>query len=210
MKIWSYQEIKEFEHAVKSGDTLRVALYLQQDSNLVNHSIDGMHPIWLGISNEDLNLFSTLIQFNPWVEGLDESSNFGGPVDPYLLILGNLDVLSAVARWVGVDHVLGEQQTLLHIAAHYRYLEAMELLLKLGANPNSICGEKQGAETALHRTFFIHRHANTDPYDYVRLLIEYGADPSIKNINDVSCIDYITRAGDYEEKIVNLIKNNIR
>lgn len=110
-------------------------------------------------------------------------------------------VSSVYAENVGaVKHLLGkfpghseylanyhdDYGTLIH---HIDNLEIIEILLKLGTNPN-VRRIKDG-NTKLH---MLTNH-NTSVIDLVRLLLKYGADPNIKNLEGKTVFDIAKERG---------------
>jgi ankyrin repeat protein len=84
--------------------------------------------------------------------------------------------------------------TPLHHAVRFRSPAAVETLLRHGARVNQVC--KRSGSTALHRavtstgapeTAGKHKEAK----QIIKLLMEFGADPSLKNKNGKSPRDYV-------------------
>jgi len=84
--------------------------------------------------------------------------------------------------------------TPLHHAVRFRNPAAVEALLKNGAAVNQTC--KRSGSTALHRAVTSTGAPGTAGKDaearkIVELLLQYGADPSIKNKSGKTAADYV-------------------
>lgn len=83
--------------------------------------------------------------------------------------------------------------TPLHCAVRFRSPTAVATLLEHGANVNQVC--KRSGSTPLHRAVTTTGAPGTagrhlEAKEIVGLLLQYGADPSIKNKNGKTPLDY--------------------
>jgi tankyrase len=84
--------------------------------------------------------------------------------------------------------------TLLHHAVRFRCPDAVEALLRHGASVNQAC--KRSGSTPLHRavtsTGAPHTAGKqTEAKEIIKLLLKFGADPSLKNKNGKRPADYV-------------------
>lgn len=88
--------------------------------------------------------------------------------------------------------------TALHHAVRFRSPTAVATLLEHGANANQTC--KRSGSTALHRAVTSTGAPGTagrqaESRQIIKLLLQHGADPSIKNRNGKIAADYVTGDG---------------
>jgi uncharacterized protein len=84
--------------------------------------------------------------------------------------------------------------TPLHHAVRFRSPTAVATLLEHGANVNQVC--RRSGSTPLHRAVTSTgapgtAGRNEEARQIIKLLLEYGADPSIKNRNGRTAADYV-------------------
>jgi len=84
--------------------------------------------------------------------------------------------------------------TPLHHAVRFRSPAAVETLLRLGANVNQAC--KRSGSTPLHRAVTSTGAPSTsgkndEVREIIEILLQYGADPAIKNKNGKTPADYV-------------------
>ena len=84
--------------------------------------------------------------------------------------------------------------TALHMAVRFRSPAAVETLLAHGARPNQAC--KRSGSTALHRAVTSTGAPETagrqeEARQIIQLLLQFGADPSLKNKNGKTPADYV-------------------
>jgi tankyrase len=93
--------------------------------------------------------------------------------------------------------------TPLHFAVRFRNVAAVEALLRHGANVNQAC--KRSGSTPLHRAVTWTGAPSTagkqeEAKEIIRLLLQYGADPALKNKSGKRPADYVK-----DEQILNLL-----
>ena len=84
--------------------------------------------------------------------------------------------------------------TPLHHAVRFRSPAAVETLLQHGANVNQVC--KRSGSTALHRAVTSTGAPETagkqdEARQIIELLLQFGADPAIKNKSGKKAVDYV-------------------
>jgi len=84
--------------------------------------------------------------------------------------------------------------TALHHAVRFRSPAAVETLLRHGARVNQVC--KRSGSTALHRAVTSTGAPETagkrdEASQIIKTLLKFGADPSIKNKNGKTPVDYV-------------------
>lgn len=78
-----------------------------------------------------------------------------------------------IRKGINLNEINKELLTPVHIAADNSHCDLLEVLLKYGAKPNALDG---GGATALHRCAAAGKHESC------RLLLQYGVDPSLRNL----------------------------
>jgi uncharacterized protein len=96
--------------------------------------------------------------------------------------------------------------TPLHHAVRFRSPAAVRTLLERGARVNQVC--KRSGSTALHRAVTTTGAPGTagkheEAKRIIKILMKFGADPSIKNKNGKRPADYVR-----DESILKLLKGN--
>ena len=119
-----------------------------------------------------------------------------------LLNSNKLDKLQGLLTKDNVNVYGASEQSLLHIAVNYLNLEAVRMLLSLGANLDIRDGD---GDTPLIYVASRHQHDMDKLYDITKLLLEAGADPNVKGNKGMTAIRWAVCIPSGDFRLVRLL-----
>lgn len=175
--------------AIDNGDT-KTALQLLEQGENINLTVCDITPLMLALQKGNNVLFQAILAKKPKLDICDEN---GGNILHFCSILGTADQLKQLLIQWDKDCVLSSQ--IIHPMAmcFTETYEKLSQYIKAGINPNIQMSDKYKHDTLLHSMLTLYEKGqpslSKDEWSQIfELLMNHGADPHIKNDDEINAI----------------------